>query len=115
MVFVNIPATRGETTDERVLRIIKPEMAGLKECYLRSAAVYAKSTCEAAAVIADAVLAKCASEEKRLAMVLDAAFPSGKGKFNNAYLRGVRDGGRPIILKTVLDVRAEFGICSPNH
>jgi hypothetical protein len=115
MVVAGSFAVHAETEDERVHRLIQPELKQISDCYLKFAILYGRSSCEAAAVVANAVLAKCSPEERRLSIALDAAAPYGKGGFNNSLLDGVRKGGKSSIAAVVLDVRAKEGICVPNR
>jgi hypothetical protein len=115
MVVAGSIAVHAETEDERVHRLVQPEIKQIGDCYLRFAILYGKGSCEAAPVVADAVLARCTTEERRLSSALDAAAPYGKGGVNNSFLDGVRKGGKSSIAAVVLDVRVKEGICVPNR
>jgi UDP-3-O-[3-hydroxymyristoyl] glucosamine N-acyltransferase len=102
------------TEDDRVLKAIHPQTLELRECYIKSSALYASKTCEAAAVIVDAVLGKCAPEETNLSQAIHIAAPYANRAFVESFMEGTRNGARRFMLKAILDKRVELGNCRPT-
>ena len=92
-------------------RVTAPKRAELLRCWVDTAHIYARNTCEPADTIVDAVFGKCLPYENALGDALVATAPAGKGSGVEAYLDGARSSGRKIILATALDDRASRKNC----
>ena len=90
------------------MRAVSSQRRELRECWTKTAALYASKTCEAAGVVIDTTFAKCVAQETTLREAVIAEAPYMRTGIQS-LMDGFRDGGRTLMLPVILDERVEGG------
>ena len=98
-------AAYAESGSERLRRSTRSQMNAVSRCYLASAALFARKTCEPPDTVVEAAYGKCAREEQNLSRRMIEVAPSLNGGLTDSYIAGARSGAKGFMLQVILHKR----------